>query len=526
MSPRRAALLFMGCVLAVVLALPAIASACTDTPVLSQACQAGQAGLGAADLVKENAIDGPFPGARNDEPVTNIVGDAAKGVVGAVAQPIFDQIAAVTTDAATWLIGKITDLIDTTTSPDLLSAAFVAQYRQMAGIAALLAAAMLLMAVLEGIARGDLGMLGRAVAINLPLAFIATSVAYVVVALLIGVTDQLSHAVAQSTGDNTHQFLHGASEGLSKAGAAGGSVAGPIGASAGATSVPVFVVIIAALLSIVAGFFVWIELVMRDAAVYVVALFLPMALAASIWPRWSGALRRTAELLMAVIGSKFVIVSIIALAAGLLAKNEGRFEHVIAAAALLLLACFAPVVLLRLVPFAEGAMASAYSRRSGAGAVLSGTQLASSVQLMRSTAQSNLRGGGTAGGGSPGDPRGGRPGGGGGGRDAGSGGKSGEGEGLESSAVSTVGAPIAAGRAIAGAGSSAASRLESTAASSEAGAQGEVRRPAERGHQNTPSPLDTDRSGEPSGGSTHSASEQPPRPPADATSVDAGERSK
>ena len=66
---------------------------------------------------------------------------------------------------------------------------------------------------------------------------------------------------------------------------------------------------------------------MRDAAVYVVALFMPLALAASIWPRWSGSLRRTAELLAVVIGSKFVIVSIISLAAGLVAENDGRVEH-------------------------------------------------------------------------------------------------------------------------------------------------------------------------------------------------------
>lgn len=389
MHRRRAFLVMLGCALAAWLAAPAIASACTDTPVLGQACQVGEAGLGAADAIKENTIDGPLPGAKNDEPITGIIGGAAKDVVGAVAQPIFDQIATVTTDGAIWLIGKITDLIDATTSPNLLSRGFVAQYGQMAGIAALLAAAMLLLAVIDGLARGDMGMLGRVVAINLPLAFIATTSAYVVVQLLLGVTDQMSHAVAQSTGANTHQFLHGATEGLSKAGAAGGASGGPAGGSAGAAGVPVFAVIIAALVSIVAGFFLWIELAMRDAAVYVVALFLPMALATSIWPRWSGALRRTVELLVAVIASKFVIVSIIALAAGLLAQNEGRFEHVIAAAALLLLACFAPLMLIKLVPFAEGGMASAYARRSSAGMAVSGMQLASSAQTMGATTRAN-----------------------------------------------------------------------------------------------------------------------------------------
>ena len=389
MSRSRSALAATALVFAGWLVGPPLASACTDTPVLSQACQAGEAGLDAGDAIKENTIDGPLPGATNDEPIAGALGSAAQGIAGAVAEPIFDQIATVTTDAAAWLIGKVTDLIDSTTSPDLLSKGFVAQYGQMAGLAALLAAAMLFLAVIEGLARGDMALLGRVVVVNLPLAFIATSSAYVVVQLLLGVTDQMSHAVAQSTGDNTHQFLRGATEGLSKAGAAGGAAGGPTGAAAGAAGVPVFAVIIAALVSIVAGFLVWIELVMRDAAVYVVSLFLPMALAASIWPRWTGALRRTAELLVAVIASKFVIVSIIALAAGLMAENEGRFEHVIAAAALLLLACFAPLVLMKLVPFAEGAMASAYARRSGGGLALSGLQVASSAQMMRATSRAN-----------------------------------------------------------------------------------------------------------------------------------------
>ena len=152
---------------------------------------------------------------------------------------------------------------------------------------------------------------------------------------------------------------------------------------------PLFVTFLAAIIGAFAAFFVWLELLMRDAAIYVVALFMPMALAASIWPRWSGALRRTGELLVVVIGSKFVIVSIISLAAGLVAETDGAVEHILAAAALMLLACFAPFVLLKLVPFAEGAMAAAYGRRSAAGGAVSGVQLASDAQILRNMARSN-----------------------------------------------------------------------------------------------------------------------------------------
>ena len=180
--------------------------------------------------------------------------------------------------------------------------------------------------------------------------------------------------------DNSERFFKAAITGLGEAGGsagkevggAGGTVGGVAGQAEGAVAVPLFVTFLAAIIGAFAAFLVWIELLMRDAAIYVVALFMPLALAASIWPRWSGALRRTGELLVVVIGSKFVIVSIIALAAGLVAENDGRVEHILAAAALMLLACFAPFVLLKLVPFAEGAMGAAYGRRSATGGAMSG----------------------------------------------------------------------------------------------------------------------------------------------------------
>ena len=116
---------------------------------------------------------------------------------------------------------------------------------------------------------------------------------------------------------------------------------------------------------------------MRDAAVYVVALFMPLALAASIWPRWSGALRRSAELLV-VVDRLEVRDRRDHLARRRAARpSGGQVEHILAASALMLLACFAPFVLFRLVPFAEGAMAAAYGRRSAGGGAMSGVQLAS-----------------------------------------------------------------------------------------------------------------------------------------------------
>ncbi|MEZ5078921.1 MAG: hypothetical protein R2725_15935 [Solirubrobacterales bacterium] len=399
-------------------------------------------------------------------PVSDACNAVTDGVVGAATAPvadalkgvgngIFNQIGAWVADGAGWLMGRVVKAIDTSTSPRLDGRGFVRQYRKMTEIAVVLAAAMLLLAVLEGLAQGSAGMLARAAFVNLPLAFIGAGVAFVVVQLLIGATDGLSHAISSSTGNDGERFFEDAIKSLSAAGGAAGETIGnstgvnPAGGAVGSVEVPLFVTFLAAVIGAFAAFFVWIELLMRDAAIYAVALFVPLSLAASIWPRWSGALRRTAELMVVVIASKFVIVAIISLAASLAAENAGRVEQILAAAALMLLASFAPFVLLRLVPFAEGAMAAAYARRSAGGGAMGGMHLVTQVQMMRNMARANWGGSGAAGTRPVGGSGGASPGSGPGGAPRGGGGASGVGPGAGAGASASGGAAAGSGAAAA-----------------------------------------------------------------------------
>ncbi len=527
---RRFALLFALTLLA------AAALAARPDPPTARANVACDAASAPAHVVTGGvgALTGGAIGGGN--PVGDVCNDVTNTAVGTIASPvanavkgigngIFNQITSWVTDGATWLIGQVVTLINETTTPDLTTKGFVRQYGQMAAIAAFLAVAMLLFAVLEGLAQGNSAMLARVVLVNLPLAFVATSVAYVVVQLLITTTDGLSHAIAVSTNKNSQHFFAGAIHGLSQAGGTGGAVsgtasAGPgvgtaVGGATGATAAPLFVTFLAAIIAAFAAFFVWIELLMRDAAVYVVALFMPMALAASIWPRWSSALRRTSELLVVVIASKFVIVSIISLAAGLIANNNGQVEHILAAAALMLLACFAPFVLFKLVPFTEGALAAAYGRRSAAGGAVSGTQLMTSAQMMRNTARGNWgagagpsaeggsAGGSNHGGGASGGlPRGRGSGGGGGAKAAGAetGGSAGTAGGGGAVPVAAAQGSKAAAQRLAG---TATNRAVGDSSGASAGPEGQPARPTGA----TPSQSD-----EPAGGDAPRVGEEAPRP--------------
>lgn len=480
------------------------------------------------------------------DPVLGAAGhalDPLNDLAGKVGQGIFAQITGWAADGAAWLLGEVLALTNETTTPNLLSPGFLRQYRQMAEIAVSLGLLMLIFAVLESLGRGESGLLTRVLFVNLPVAAIATSCAYVVVALLIAVSDGFSAQIAHHAGTDAHEFFSSAIEALGRLGSSGGEAlnattapgSAQTGGAAGGAAAPLFVGFIAAILAALGAFMVWIELLMRDAAIYAVALFLPFALAASIWPRWSGAARRTAELIGVLVFSKFVIVAIIALAASLLAHGEGGVEQVLAGAALLGIACFAPFVLFRLIPFAESALGSAYSRQSAAGGTVRTSEIASAHMMRRAAlshwAESAKRHGGALGGeggGSSGRAGRGR-GPGGGGKGPASGGPSGQspvgGGAAASPAAAGAAAAVAGTSAIARSAGGAAKRLAGSTgdapAATSAGSGGSTERPA------PPRPSDASSSGEGSAkppspteaDSRASASsrpaERPPRPATD-----------
>jgi hypothetical protein len=298
-------------------------------------------------------------------------------------------------------MGEVIAEIDKTTTPQLTTEGFLSEYARMAQVASILAAAMFVMALLEAVVQGSWAVLGKAVFISVPLAFVGTSIAFVLVQLMLVVTDGMSHAVTVATQEHSTHFFKAAIGDLSAAGGkaggavgegAEGPVGGAVGTAAGATAVPLFVTFLAAIVGACAAFCVWIELLFRDAAVYVVVLFMPLAAAAAISPRWAHVLRRYVEVIVTTIGSKFVIVSVVALAASLISEKGASVEHILAASALLLVACFCPLVFFRLVLSMEEGVSSALTRRGAAGAAATMMQIAGGPQGFAYMARSNWSG--------------------------------------------------------------------------------------------------------------------------------------
>jgi hypothetical protein len=366
------------------LAAPAVTGAgvvdCPNVPVVGQACDAGNAVL---DNTAGRAANG----------VEDVVGGAAQAVGGG----ILDLIAKAVASAAVWFLHEIAGLVGATTQvhlTDITSCGsshggaarcyqpvswFGHRYGAMWGLATLFALGLLFVVVVESVLRGAIGVLVETALLKLPLAFVFTGAAIALTGMLLQLTDRMSTAIAGNVGSDAGDFFSAVGKTLAALGAGTGPGA------------PVFVVLLAALVIVVGALFVWLELLMRAASIYVVVFFLPFAFAALIWPRSAGVLRRVIELLLVLIFSKFVIVAILSLASGALGNapaSAAGVSQVFGGGAILLLAAFSPFALFKLVPFLEGTAVGGIAGR-GAATVGAAAAPAGPARVMRTTLASN-----------------------------------------------------------------------------------------------------------------------------------------
>lgn len=269
--------------------------------------------------------------------------------VGFGADQVLESIGRWVASGAVWLIGQVGSVMSATTKPEIDAAWFSSHYRFMTGLGGALVLPLLLVSVLQAVVRQDLGGLVRTAAVQLPLALLLTAVAVTLVQLGLGAVDSASGTLARSAGLDTRSLLSGVATTLSSP---AGDPAPP--------GIPLFVGFVTALLVAMGAFALWLELAMRTAAIYAATLFLPITMAGLVWPATSRWARQLAELLVALVVSKLVVVGVLSLAAGALSGGVGAADLsvVVGGAALLWVAAFSPFVVLKLVPVVEaGAIA-------------------------------------------------------------------------------------------------------------------------------------------------------------------------
>jgi hypothetical protein len=297
--------------------------------------------------------------------VTGNVSDAGKTLLGGGGSKVasaattalaLSALVAWVVGGASFVLHETSKVIGRTTEPQLSSTWFSATYWRLAGIAAVLTLPFLFAAAVQALVQSDITLLIRSALGYLPLALLAVAIAAPVTMLLLSASDQLAAIVSSAASNQSAHFLNRES--------------GLIGALTHAAASP-FVGFFVALLTVAAALGLWIELMMRAAAVYVIVLLLPLAFAAFVWPARRVWVVRAIELLLALIVSKFIVVAVLALGGAALSQSTpDSFVGMIAGVVLLVLAAFAPWALLRLLPVTEIAGAAAASLRHEGRSVL------------------------------------------------------------------------------------------------------------------------------------------------------------
>lgn len=283
--------------------------------------------------------------------VSGALGSAVGSAVGFGVGSVLDAVSGWVTSGASWLLGRIGGVLASSTAVDLGAPWFRAHYATMAVLAGVVIVPLLLLGVLQALYRQSAAMLLRTVLVNVPVAVLLTAVSVTLVQLGLSVTDSLCAAVSGGSGSDAGHFMTTVAAALSPTAAV-------------QSNAPTFVLFLGGLAVVVGAAMLWIELLLRAAAVYVAVLFLPLALAGLAWPAISHWSRRLADTLAALVLSKLVIVAVLSLAAGALASGTGStpsgataagggFAAVLGGAALLLLAALAPWSLFKLLPFLE-----------------------------------------------------------------------------------------------------------------------------------------------------------------------------
>jgi hypothetical protein len=355
---------------------------------------AGPVGGGLIPWVGE--LGGVNPGVC--EAAGKVAGGLASEAVSAVGNSVLDGVSTWIIGAATQITGFVAAEMTKTTTPQLQSAWYEAQFQPMADLGAALGLLVALIALASAAVRRSPEALAATLA-GIVRAGVGTGLVIPLTVIGLDIADQVSSAVVSAS---PHTFW------ATVAHAWGAKGFGGFGSSALAA--------IIALVEVFAAIFVWIELIVRNAAIYVAVLFFAAALAAAIWPvlsAWPGRLGRLLLLFVVLKPVALIVLSLAgsAAAAGLSFGGgvSGSVGTILAAVVIFALAAFAPWTLMYLLAADAESAYMAAGLRTAAGAAVADED----GRSVRSLGGLRNLGGGGSPGGPGGGPGGGTPGGGG-----------------------------------------------------------------------------------------------------------------
>ena len=277
-------------------------------------------------------------------------------LLGAIGHAIQHTISSITG----WAFAQMIDALQSTTAIHL-SGWFSGPWRAMASVSVLLALPLLLVGVAHEVLRGNpMGALQRGLMMPL-LVGVGLVAAPALLAGLLAIVDVMCAALVQLGIGGPAGFGHALANMQHLLGAASNEPLSSYGLPGPVTFLLLLVVGVLA-------FVIWIELALRTALVYLLAVAIPLAAAGLFWRNTASWTRRTLDLLLAVALSKVVITAVMVLAAAAIGSTpttaSGAVDSLATGIALLLLGTFALPMTMRLVPHVSEAAFAA-----GAGAV-------------------------------------------------------------------------------------------------------------------------------------------------------------
>jgi hypothetical protein len=281
---------------------------------------------------------------RGDHSVLGIIDHPVGSLFGGIAKGLLTKFVRWVDSSAATALRFTATLISTTTRPAVTSAWFSATYWRVAALSALLTLPFLFAACIHALVRADLAMAARAAFGYLPLAMLGITIAAPLTGLVLAATDEMCAFVSDASGSADTTFLGHAATAITSFSLASGDA---------------FLAFFAGLLTVAATVSLWIELIIRAAAVEVIVLMLPLFFAAMVWPARRVWAIRAIETLIALILSKFAIIAVLTLGASAITQASAGPTALLTGATLVLLAVFSPWALLRVLPLHEVAAAAA-----------------------------------------------------------------------------------------------------------------------------------------------------------------------
>ena len=274
------------------------------------------------------------------------VGEIIGSVGSHVAGSVFSEVAKAFGRAAAKVTKWMWTVIAQTTKVDLSGGWFRSTLGITTTLAGVIIMAIFVLELIKAVLRREPAALGRA-AVGVGAGLLGAAASIGVVEALLAATDALANGVVQTAGLGSVRKL--------------GSKIAPTAAIAGIAE-PALILILG-LGYVMASFFVWAVFIMRKAMIIVAAVFAPVAFCGAASRATSGWVRKWIEFTVAMVFAKLVVVIMFTLAVSLVGDPGNGMAAVgalFSGLALMVIACFAPWMLLRLVHFIGGDVIAAH----------------------------------------------------------------------------------------------------------------------------------------------------------------------